>query len=54
MLKQRAADTSLPWCEEDVEKGNIRGENRKKLKIIGRVEDGGGGIFTEGVVLVEA
>ena len=40
--------------EEDVKRGNIRGEIRRKLKIIGRVEDGQGGIFAEGTsVFVE-
>ena len=32
---------------EDVRRGDGRGGDRRKLKIIGRVEDGEGGIFTE-------
>ena len=33
---------------EDVKRGSFRGENKRKLKIIGGVEDGEGGIFAEG------
>lgn len=33
---------------EEVKRGDFRGEDRRKVKIRGRIEDGEGGVFAEG------